>query len=196
MRLLSKLPLLRGRATVFERSFVKGKIIDRILLQKNNTILYSAADLSAKALAGAFRVNGMYFAFANDPPPISADTPDKTRTATWYQTTGSSGTKGFCRVATIAEPSYAASSALYVNNKVTFVAISSSTVAVPSGSNEVTDGTSQFYDCALGYLHPTDMEQDVLLAAVAFKDLSGGITEIAKIAGAQIGIRWDIYLEV
>ena len=183
---------IKGAIQVFRR-YADGK--EKDLFAKNNVVLNSGMDIAARALAGDIFVNGMYMAYENSAPPISETTPAVGTTALYYQTTGSTDPRGFVRVPTIANPSFSSTDTPYNTNKVTFVAISDGNAAIPDGGNTVQDGVSQFYGAALAYLDPNDLADDILFSAISFADL-GGPTEFAKIAGAQIGIRWSIWFEL
>ena len=111
------------------------------------------------------------------------------RLASWYATTGSVAPMGFVRVPLIGTPAYATTDAgRYVNNRVSFTAISDGRVCVPDTGNEMTDGVSKFYGAALAYLGDT-YAQDVLFSAVNFVDTTGAESYL-KIPNAQLGVRW------
>lgn len=167
--------------------------VETTLLRSNNVVLNSGMDVAARALAGDIRINGMYMAYENSVPPITEATPAVTTTAMYYQTAGSTDPRGFIRVPTIATASFAATQLAYNTNKVTFVAISDGSVAIPDGGNTVQDGVSQFYGAALAYL-ADDLADDILFSAISFKDI--GPVQFEKIAGAQVGIRWSIWFEL
>jgi hypothetical protein len=183
-------PGVRGDIEVFRR-FDDGR--EEVILEKRNLVLDTGMDLVARALGGNIYINGMYMAYENTAGVVSPAAVTADRVAMDYQTTYSAGTLGFVRSANIAQPSFDTSDdTLYATNQVAFVAISTSDQAVDSGSNDVTDGLSQFYGAALAFLDPNDMENDILFAAVNFEDIAGAADQIEKIAGAQIGIRWTI----
>lgn len=184
-------PGIRGDIEVFYRYPDR----EETVLKKKNVILFSAADVITKALAGQLAINGMYLAYENSAPPIAEDTPPQERTALYYQSTGSTDPRGFNRVSTVAQASFDSTEANYNNNKVTFVSISDGEVAIADGGNAVADGTSQYYGAALAYLDPSDLNNDILFSAVTFADL-GGPSEFEKIAGAQIGVRWSITITI
>jgi hypothetical protein len=165
---------------------------ETIIGRQKNLIVNTGMDLLAKAAAGQIFINGMYIAYSNEGTPIGASSPLVTRTANYYQTTGSDATKGFMRVPLAAEASFSTSDVgTYNNNKVTFLSITDGNVAVPIGGNEITDGVSIVYGAALVYQDPNDMANDVLYSAITFTDLAGVIDEITVLAGAQIGVRWS-----
>jgi hypothetical protein len=178
-------PLVKGRVEVFQRFPVYGGHYDRKLYSQDNIIVESHADILAKAAAGEpVFVNGMYFAYTNGAvaePPVPAE-----RTASYYHTTGSVNPKGFVRVPTIAEPSFASSDTPFAHNQVTVVAVSDSNVVVPDPGNEVTDNVSQFYGAGLLFLEPSSFLNDILFSAVNFA------SPITKVANAQIGVRWTL----
>lgn len=161
-----------------------------VVARRRNTILNSGMDLVAQALAGESLVNGMYFAYDNAASPFSDSSPPVTRTASFYHDDGA-GTLNFIRVATLARPSYEATSAAFNGNRTVFVAVTSGAGVLSGASNVLTDGTSDFYGAALAWLHPTDYQQDVLFSSVAFDD--SGPATFEKVAGAQLGLRWGIH---
>ena len=161
-----------------------------VVVRRRNTILNTGMDLVAQALAGESLVNGMYFAYDNAVAPFDASSPPVERTASFYHGVGG-GTLNFIRVATLARPSYEATSAAFNGNRTVFVAVTSGAGVLSGAGNVLTDGTSDFYGAALAWLHPTDHEQDVLFSAVAFDD--SGPATFEKVAGAQLGLRWGIH---
>jgi hypothetical protein len=132
----------------------------------------------------------MYIAYSNAGSPLGESVPTVTRTANYYQTTGSDATKTFMRVPLLADPTFTASDVIYNNNRAVFTAISDGVAAVPIAGNEVTPGTSLVYGAALAWLDPQDMVNDVLYSAVTFTTEASIIDELPIIAGAQVGVRW------
>jgi hypothetical protein len=179
----------RGEIELFLR-YPDGR--EEILLRKSNTVLNSGMDLLAKALGNDLYINGMYFAYDNAGVPYTDPTPPKERTASFYHSDGG-GTRNFVRVPTLALPSYAATDPAYNSNKAIFVGITSGAGVLAGAGNVLTDGLSQFYGAGIGWLHATDYQQDILYAAVSFDDL--GPSHFEKIAGAQLGLRWGLFVE-
>ena len=162
------------------------------IAKKKNTVLLQGMDLISRALAGAMHINGVYFLYDNAGGG-SYPTPLDTYDAEYYQTVGSTGPLGFVRGPVVASPTFE-----YANGvgKSWYTAVSVPNVAVPSGVNELTDGVSDFYGAALGYLDPSDIAADKLMSAVSFTDVTtllNGV--IQKIAGASLGIRWCLTAE-
>lgn len=181
---------VRGEIEVFLK-LLDGS--EKVIGRKRNTVLNSGMDLVAKALANELVINGMYFAYDNDGSPYTDPTPPKERTASFYHSDGG-GTRNFVRVPTLARPSYDATDPAYNHNKAIFVGITAGAGVLSGASNILTDGTSQFYGAGIGWLHPTDYNEDILYAAVSFDDLAGS-SHFEKIAGAQLGIRWGLFFE-
>ncbi len=150
--------------------------------KQHNLIAYDGSDVLAKALAGDLNINLMYLVFENDPAAVRISEGLANDAATYAAT---SPNRSFVRVSTIGEPVYSASTSNYVNNKVVFLGITDGTTQVPSVP--VTDGTSVFYHSALvASVEGAAQDEDKIFSC---SDLT---TEITKIAGAQIGIRWTI----
>jgi hypothetical protein len=155
-----------------------------------NTVLYSGYDILGKVVGGDsdFTVNGMYIQYRNGAPsePVIA----KDRVPGYY--TSLSSPEGVCRVKTVADPSYSATSSLYDYNKVSFTAITDgSTLAGAS----VQDGVSNFYSIALVAIPDlADQTKDVLFSAANI--YAGAVfTPILKVANSQVGFKWEIKLE-
>jgi len=161
---------------------------DEVLQRRKNLVLYSAYDLIAKAVGGEQIVNGMYLEFSNDATVPADDIPPE-RQASWYPATGSVPPLGFVRVPLVGEPAYASTDPTrYLNNRVSFTAISDGRVCVPARGNEMTDNVTKFYGAALAYLGNA-YTNDVLFSAVNFHD-AVGTDYFLKIPNAQVGVRW------
>jgi hypothetical protein len=153
-----------------------------LMQEQCNMTTYSGADLLGKALAGQLSANTIYIVFENDPSAVRIS-PDVENDAATYA--AASANRSFVRVSTMGSPTFTASGSEYDSNKVTFLGVtdgSSFFEAIP-----VTDGTSVFYHAALvASPDADDQTQDVVFSC---GDLT---TDLTKVAGAQIGIRWDI----
>jgi len=183
---------MRGEIELFSRA---ADGTDTVLLSKKNIILNSGADVMAQALAGNKSVNGMYFAYDNFSPPFADTTPPPERTASFYHGTGPAETRGTLRAPTIAQPAFASTEAIYNGNRVSFVAITAGSPVVSSAFNDLLDGVSMFYGAGLAVLDENnDITKDVLFSAVTFADL-GGPSHFEKLAGSQIGLRWNVIFE-
>lgn len=154
-----------------------------------NMILDTGMNLLSRALVGDVRVNGMYFLFDNNGPGTYPEFMPSTPLS-HFHTTLSTGYLGFVRSPLVSDGSVQYSDGVAVS---TYTAVTGSQVAIADTDNALTDGTSMFYGAALGYIHPTDMTQDMLLSVVRFSDVSSladGV--ILKTAGSSIGVRWAI----
>jgi len=183
---ISKFTDIAGELTVFYRfPLPGGEYRDETLFTEKNTVVNSAADILAKAVAGQLTLNGMYFPFTNglvSEPPVPVE-----RTADHYHTLGSISPKGFVRAPTLAEPSFRSTdTSKFNNNQIILVAISDTNVVVPDPGNELIDGVSQFYGSALLALDPDSFLQDILFSADNF------VSPVPKIPNAQIGVRWRV----
>lgn len=190
MRTTTKYDLVRfarGSVELFSRSGGK----DTPLMSMDNLILYSGADIAAKAIGGIAGgvVNAMYFEYSNVAiavgPALARD-----RDETYYPGLLAANSVGYSRVPTIATPALTPSSADYVGNQVEFVAVTDGTYE--AGGIALTDGTSRIYGMALvAVVDWADQTTDRLFSAVNI-EVSGALSPITKIANAQIGARWKI----
>lgn len=156
-----------------------------------NDVMYSGYDILAKVLGGdpAYTVNGMYIQYYNGAP--SEPTITKNRVPGYYSALTTPN--GVCRVKTLSDPAYTATSSLYVGNKVSFAAMTDGTTFAGAS---VQDGTSQFFSIALAAMPViTDATQDVLFSAANIYNSSNVFTPILKVANSQMGFKWDIRLE-
>ena len=155
-----------------------------------NTVLYSGYDILGKVLGGDtdYTVNGMYVQYRNGAP--SEPTIAKDRLPGYY--TALVTPEGVCRVKTVADPAFTATSTDYSYNKVSFTAITDgSTLAGAT----IQDGVSQFYSIALVAIPDlADQTKDVLFSAANIY-ASSVFTPILKVANSQVGFKWDIKLE-
>jgi hypothetical protein len=155
-----------------------------------NTVCVGYGDVVAKSLVGQMSINGMYMAFKNS-GGYPTSVPPRERMASYYQTTGSTGDSGFCRVPLVQAPTFDSGEFGANHNILSVMAFSSQTQAVDSGSNDVTDATSQFYEMALTYQDPDNMANDIVVAAINL-EASPDHAVLTKIAGAQIAFRWEL----
>lgn len=177
---------MRGDIEIFMR---KGDE-DIILFNKKNIIVDSGMEILARAIAGDLHINGMYLAYTNGASGVQPS-PDKSRTADYYQTTASDSERGFMRVPTISEATFDSTDpARYNVNRASFIGLSDNLPAIPVAGNEIQAGTSKVYGAALAFLDPEDMTKDILYASVLFQDEANVVDEFPVIAGALIGVRW------
>ncbi len=178
---------------------IKGKV-DVYLVERglwipavscSNMLLYSGYDILAKVLAGdpGYTVNGMYIQYYNGVP--SAPVISKSRTPAYY--TALTSPDGVCRVKTVADPSFKATSPSYSFNKAGFTAITDgSTLAGAT----IQDGVSNFYSIALAAIPDiNDQSRDVLFSAANIVDGTGALAPILKVANSQVGFKWEITME-
>jgi hypothetical protein len=151
--------------------------------KQHNLVTYQGADILAKAVAGALNINTMYLVFENDAGAIRISEDLGNIAATYAET---SSDRGYVRVSTMGEPIYSASTDDYTNNEVVFLGVTDGT----SEGDTVEDGTSVFYHTALVAAPDADDQTEDLIFSCT--DLT---TEISKVAGAQIGIRWTLTFE-
>ena len=170
----------------FEIAYVHANGLRVPIRRMRNTILYTGYDLLAAMVSSATCINGLYLEYKNgvpvDPTPIAIG-----RVRTYY--TALVAPSGYCRLATLSVPTYAASGAGYASNVVTFEAITDGTSA---GGAAIVDGTTQFFSTALVAMpDPLDPTQDLLYNAVAIK--AGGVfAPVPKVANVQVSVRCAI----
>ena len=176
-----KFSKVRGRIEFF-------RVSDGIwtkLFEQHNMITYGGSDTLAKAISNQAHLNAVYMVFENNPAAVRI-TEAKDNDAATYA--AASVDRSFVRVSTLGEPVLQSSGTDYVNNEVVFLAVSDGTTEFPAVP--VTDGTSVFYHTAL--VCAPDMTDQTLDVVFSCSDLTSDIT---KVAGAQIGIRWTITFE-
>ena len=165
---------MKGSIELFD---IRDNVWGDPILKQSNLITFQGSDVAARALAGNIKVDGMYLCFENN--TTTSYVAQQTNNAGYYQT--EIADRGLVRIPTIAVPEYSKSSDDYVNNKVIFTAVTDGT---SFGTESVSTG-SVFKHAAL-----------VSLADDAVNDLIFSCTDLAsdipKIAGAQIGIKWTI----
>jgi len=153
--------------------------------KQHNLITYQGADILAKAIAGDLNINAVYIVFENDSGAIRISEDLGNIAATYAD---SSANRSFVRVSTMGEPVFTADGTDYQSNQVTFLAVTDGISFFPAVP--VTDGTSVFYHSALVSAADMDDQTEDLIFSCA--DLT---TDITKVAGANIGIRWTITFE-
>jgi len=151
-----------------------------------NTILYTGYDLLAQMSASSTYINGLYLEYLNgvpvDPTPIAL-----ARDRSYY--TGLVAPSGYCRLATLSEPSFSASAAEYTGNVVTFEAITDGTSA---GGAAIVDGSTQFFTTALISMPSgADPTQDLLYNATTIQ-ASSVFAPVPKVANVQVSVRCAI----
>jgi len=156
-----------------------------LIHKQHNLVTYQGADVMAKAMAGDLTLNAVYMAFENDPSAIRISE-DLSNIAGTYA--DSSPNRSFVRVSTMGAPVYTSDGDDYQHNQVSFLAVTDGSSFFPAVP--VTDGTSVFYHTALVAAPDMDDQSDDLVYACS--DLT---TDISKVAGANIGIRWTVTFE-
>jgi len=153
--------------------------------KQHNLVTYQGSDILAKALAGDLNINMMYMVFENDPAAVRISEDLSDVAATYAD---SSANRSFVRVTTMGDPVYTSEGTDYQTNQVAFLAVTDGISFFPAVP--VTDGTSVFYHTAL--VASTDFDDQTEDMIFSCADLT---TDISKVAGAQIGIRWTITFE-
>lgn len=149
---------------------------------QENMVVNGAADIMAMAVSGKRAINGMYMAFENDPSAVNY-TPGEANDAAYYATPSTD--RGLVRVSTLGEPVSESTDPAYVGNKVTFMGVTDGTSFFPSVTLQ--DGTSVLYHSALtSMVEGGSQDEDKIFSCADFT------TPVTKIAGSQLGVRWDI----
>ena len=175
-----------GEVTLFSRRESDGAIRRQIWLR--NLILYSGADVTAKAWVGQWTVNTMYLEFqqlANPGDTVPPPAFGRADGIAYYNGLSGSPNTDFLRVPLTVPPAFSASGADYDNNEVTLNALSEGTAGF-FGKLFSDSVNSAVYGAALvAAPDPSDQSQDVVFSRV-YSDIG----TIPKEAGFQIGITW------
>jgi len=181
----------RGTVRLFSFDPKTGKI--RSMIEKQNLILYSGADIMAKCLAGdtAYAISSMLMEFKNLPSPSDPITPpafDRTGGIAYYNGLAASLDTDYVRVPLVSSPDFTLSDALYYqNNEATYFAVSEGSAGV-HGKAFGPGSNSAVYGAALvATPDPVQPSSDVV-----FSRVYSGIGKILKEAGFEIGITWTI----
>jgi hypothetical protein len=181
----------KGLVRIFSFDPKTGKI--KSIIEKQNLILYSGADVMAKCLSGNsnYAISSMFMEFKNLPSPSDSITPpafDRTGGIGYYSGLSSSLDTDYVRVPLVSMPDFDTSDALYYNfNQATYFAISEGSTGV-HGKTFGPGTNSAVYGAALvATPEPAQPAQDVV-----FSRVYSGVGKILKEAGFEIGITWTI----
>lgn len=188
---LLKKPAYVGFIKIWQSNPKTGE--SKLLVDKKNTILYTAADILAKAIGGDpyAKISHMYLGYTNDTPPVDPIDPS----STLFTLSGGNPDYGYIRVPLAFNPSYSAETN-YDNNIVIFTTILSNTTGLiaQNGVNPppatLTSGVSQIYECALASaFNPSatasSHEDDKPFSRVTF-------TPIVYDSGFNLTVSWGI----
>ena len=160
--------------------------------KSKNMILYSGADIMAKAIVGTpkMRIGGMYMEYSNEVPAISA-APAVTRDRLPADYEALTTPYGYSRVPLTAAPGFAPGDVEYQGNIVT---VQAQTNGSSEAGEPLTDNVSYVYAAALVAMpEPDDKAQDILFSAAnIYEPDLVTLAPVPKIANAQIGIKWDL----
>ena len=151
--------------------------------EQPNLVVYGAADILASAITGNRFVNGMYIAFEN--ASVARYSEDASNDAAYYAPVVPIDDRGFVRVTTLGEPIIETTDPNYSGNKVTFLGVTDGTSFLPGV--DVEDTESVFYHSALVSIDENNSQEDDLVFSC-----SDFAIDVTKIAGSQLGIRWEI----
>ena len=177
-------PVVKGRPRFFLFNPKTGEI--RKVIERDNLVLYSGADILAKLLSGAseYAVKTMYLEFANTASPV-VPTFDRTGGLAYYN--GLTGDYDFLRVPLQVSPALSSSDAVYANNIVSFYGISEGAVGVLGKAFSYAAGSNVFGAALVASPNPGEQSEDVV-----FSRVYTGIGKIPKEAGFEIGVLWPV----
>ena len=153
------------------------------LYKQRNMIVDQAADIMALAVTGRRRVDGMYVCFENS--DVQKYIPNTDNDAEYYNPTPAVPDRSFVRVATLGDPVISSTDPALAGNKVAFLGVTDGSSELPGVP--FLDSVSSIYHTALVSLDPDGQQSRDLIFSCADLD-----TPILKIAGAQLGVRWEI----
>ncbi len=169
-----------------------GKIISR-----PNKILYSAADILAKLIAGVdgYNIGAMYLEYKNvDAPgdPITAPTFTRGGGIDYYNGLASSEDVDFLRIPLTISPLITSSGSDYAGNTVTFYGISEGTVGF-NGKPFTAAANSSVYGAGLISVPNFDsQDEDLVFSRVYAGAIDGWTDYIPKENGFEIGVTWSV----
>lgn len=167
----------------------------KTLIDKPNTVVYSGADLLAKALAGSSysAITNMYVGFNNDagfptsPTPPTVNKTDTAQTMIEFYTDNVGDGFGGLRLPLSLIPSYLTTSSSYVNNVVVFTTTVVSATAV--AGDAFAAGTSQIYEVGLVAAGASStVASDKLFSRAQFDP-------ITYVANYNLTINWGVRFE-
>ena len=181
----------KGMVRLFSFNPKTGQI--RSMIEKQNLILYSGADVLARCLAGdaTYAISSMLMEFKNLPSPSDPITPpafDRSGGIAYYNGLSSSPDTDYVRVPLVSSPDFTTSDAIYYQgNEATYFAISEGSTGV-HGKAFGPGSNSAVYGAALvATPDPVQPSSDVV-----FSRAYSGIGKLLKEAGFEIGITWTI----
>ena len=178
----------QGGATFFSKRESDGAV--RKWVSNHNLIVYSGADALAKCLTGDWKLGTLYFEFKNLPDPDDPITPpafDRSDGIAYYNGLASSPDTDFLRIPITVPPAFSASSESYLNNQVTFFALSEGATGFFGKTFSEAVNSAVYGGALIISPDPGDQSQDVV-----FSRTYSGIDKILKEAGFQIGVTWAI----
>lgn len=156
-------------------------------VKRRNLITYGGSDILGRILSGnaLYVPSRMYFEFHNGASP---PTPTVSRDTEPDYYLGLTGTEDFLRVPLNFTPALSASSGNFVSNICTFMGVTSgSTGARTTGPLTFSSGAlSKVFSAAIVASPTGDVGGDIVFARFNLD------TAIAKIAGSQIGVKWQV----
>ncbi len=157
--------------------------------EKDNLIVYTAADAMAKVLSGdsSYKISGMYLDFKNlvsSGDPVPTITPTLSTKA--IDVRSISSPSDIMRFSLISSPSFSTSdSSKYNNNQVTFFGATSGSVGY-NGRSFSSSSNSAAYGASLVVMPDFNTaSEDILFARVA-------LSKLLVVTGMRIGIEWQI----
>jgi len=164
--------------------------IDRVV-EKQNLILYSAADILAQLIAGqsTYSIQAMYVEFKNlaaPSDPVSAPAYDRTGDISYYNGLSGSVDTDYLRVPLTVSASIGTSDATkYNGNQVTFYGVTAGTSGIHGKTFAETSNSAVYgYGLVATPVVSTQATDRVFSRAYS--------TKLLKTSGKQIGVQWTI----
>jgi len=181
----------KGRARFFLFNPNTGQI--KQIIDTQNLVLYSGADILAKCLSGdtTYAVASMYLEFKNlaDPgDPITPPAFDREGGIGYYNDLASSPDTDYLRVPLMTAPDFSSSDAdLYTGNQALFFAMSEGTTGIHAKAFGPATNSAVYGAALVATPDPLVPANDVV-----FSRTYTGIGKILKEAGFEIGVSWTM----
>lgn len=163
------------------------------MIQLQNLILYSGADILGRLLAGQseYAINTVYLEYQNTVGVITPPAVSRADGIAYYNGLSSSLDTDFLRLPLLVNPSVDASGDDYESNQATFFAESEGLTGFFGKAFSQAASSYVFGAALVAAPDPADQSKDVVFSRVYIGDL-GWASAIDKQNGKQIGLTWTI----